>query len=121
MDLDTTKLDSFNKPLLAGFICLSFLDIFTTLLALKFPSFYELNRVAGQFFAMGGTGVLLAIFVKLLPLPALLYWVLSNNQRRPLFTRMGKVAATVALVYGDVFYFYVVALNNVPTLLTAIH
>lgn len=116
MEMNIARFDSLNKPLLAGFVCLSFLDIFTTMIAMQFPSFYELNRVASQFFGMGGAGLALAFLVKLLPLPAMFYFVLDGSRTHPLMTRIGKISVTVALVYGNLFYFYVVALNNVPTL-----
>lgn len=120
MSLGLERLDNFLWPLFIAFICLNFLDIYTTSFAMSSPLvFYERNLIAARLFAMSFEGFLVAFLVKFAPLLPLFYAVFVKDSRNkyPYQIRLVKVGAIVALVGGDVFYAIVVLLNNIPVLL----
>ncbi|MDG6922072.1 MAG: hypothetical protein JRN67_02115 [Nitrososphaerota archaeon] len=118
--LSLQRLNDIVWPLYVGFICLNFLDIFTTSIAMSNPLvFQERNILAARLFAMNFQGFLFALILKFSPAFPLFYAVfLGDPQNKHAHQiRLIKVAAIFALVVGDLFYIWVVLLNNIPVLL----
>ncbi|MEM3186081.1 MAG: hypothetical protein QXQ39_05295 [Conexivisphaerales archaeon] len=60
--LSMSKMNDILWPLYVSFVCLSFLDVYSTILALSSStSFHELNPIAGPLFGMQLPGLLLAL------------------------------------------------------------
>ncbi|MGI0091227.1 MAG: DUF5658 family protein [Nitrososphaerales archaeon] len=122
--LDIEKLDNLLWPLYIGFICLNFLDIYTTSIALGSAQqiFQEHNLLAAKLFAMSTEGFLFALVIKFAPAFPLFYVVFLKDdaQKHSYQVRLVKVSALAALIVGDAFYIVVVLFNNIPVLLSGI-
>ncbi len=119
--LDLQKLDNILWPLYIAFICLNFLDIYTTSLALgNSLVFQERNILAARLFAMNFQGFVLALLVKFAPTFPLFYAVFVGDSKSHggYQIRLIKVSAIAALIVGDAFYVWVVLFNNIPTLVS---
>jgi hypothetical protein len=126
--LNLSKLDNILWPLCIAFICLNFLDLYTTTLALYTTTvnlsnplvFQERNILASRLFAMNFQGFLFALLIKFAPAFPLLYAVFLRDPKNTHAHQIGliKVSAIAALMIGDAFYVWVVLLNNVPVLLS---
>ena len=119
--LDLRKIDDILWPLYIAFICLNFLDLYTTSLALSNALvFQERNILAARLFAMNFQGFLFALLIKFAPTFPLFYAVfLGDPENKHAYQiRLIKVAAVAALIVGDAFYVWVVLLNNIPVLLS---
>ena len=122
MAFDVGTLERFAWPLFVGFICLNFLDVYTTTLAFNFgPLFHEENPLAAALFDRQFQGYLLALTFKYLPMLPLFYIVFSRDRsgEHQMQIRMVKLAAVIALAAADIFLFYVVGINNLQALLSA--
>jgi hypothetical protein len=119
MSLNLHFLDKVLLPLYAAFLCLDFLDVYSTLMALKSSfNFKELNPIASALFSMRFDGFLLAIAFKYLPAIPLFYlvFVKDSQDRHPFQIRLVRFVALVALVAVDALLGYIVAWNNIPAL-----
>jgi hypothetical protein len=120
MSLNLTFLDKVLVPLYAAFLCLDFLDVYSTLLAMKSSfDFRELNPIASALFSMRFDGFLIAIAFKYLPAIPLFFlvFVRDSSGRHAFQIRMLRFVALVVLVAVDGLLGYIVAWNNIPTLL----
>jgi hypothetical protein len=121
MSLNIGLIEKLLIPLYAGFLCLDFLDVYSTLLALKTTTmdFHELNPIASTLFSMRFDGFLIAMVFKYLPAIPLFYlvFVKDHDNKHPFEIRLIRFVALVALVAIDVYLGYVVAWNNIPTLM----
>ena len=123
MKLNVEFLNKLLWPLFVAFLCLNFLDIYSTALAMTSGSaFYELNRFAAALFKLNFTGYLIAIALKFMPAVPLFYAVFSKDPRNehPIQIRVIKYASLVALIVGDLIYLYIVGVNNLPILLSGV-
>ena len=128
VNLNLSKLDNILWPLYIAFICLNFLDLYTTTLALYTTTislrnplvFQERNILAARLFTMNFQGFLFALLIKFAPAFPLLYAVFLRDPKNThaYQIRLIKVSAIAALIIGDAFYMWVVLLNNVPVLLS---
>lgn len=119
-NLNLKRLDNILWPLYVAFICLNFLDIYTTSIAMSNALvFQERNILAARLFAMNFQGFLFALILKFSPAFPLFYAVFMGDpqNKHAHQIRLIKVAAIFALVVGDLFYVWVVLLNNIPVLL----
>jgi len=119
MSLSLSKLETWSAPMLAALLVLNFVDVLSTLTALKVtPYFVELNPVVSGLLYMGFGGFLIALLLKYAPIIPLLYAVFASDRadRHPLGIRMVKVSAFVVLIAANVFYVYVVGSNLVSLL-----
>ncbi len=117
--LNIRTLNNLLWPLYIGFICLNFLDIYSTLLALNSgEAFRELNPIAAVLFGYRFHGFLIATVFKYLPAIPLFYAVFSGDQRgnRVLEIRLVKFSGLIALIASDIILAYVVGINNIPEL-----
>ena len=124
-NLNLHFLDRVLLPLFATFLCLNFLDVYSTVLAIKSASaldFHELNPIASVLFSMHFNGFLIALFFKYLPAIPLFYAVFARDVhgRHPYEIRLVRFVALVALVAADIYLGYIVAVNNIPTLMAFI-
>jgi len=120
MSLNLGFIDKVLVPLYAAFLCLNFLDVYSTLLAMKSSlDFRELNPIASALFSMRFDGFLIAIVFKYLPAIPLFYLVFARDTsgKHAFQIRMLRFVALVVLVAVDGLLSYVVAWNNIPTLL----
>ena len=120
MSLNLDFLDKVLAPLYVGFLCLDFLDVYSTLLAMKSTfDFHELNPIASALFSMHFEGFLIAIVFKYLPAIPLFYliFVKDSSGRHPFQIRLVRFVGLVALIAADGLLGYIVVWNNVPTLL----
>jgi hypothetical protein len=120
MRFDLGTMQSFLWPLFVAFVCLNFLDVYTTTIAFSFgPLFHEENPIAAALFDGQFRGYLLALVFKYLPMIPLFYlvFVQDGNGEHRLQIRVVKLAALVALAGGDAFLFYIVGINNLHALL----
>ncbi|MGI0079898.1 MAG: hypothetical protein ACRECH_09765 [Nitrososphaerales archaeon] len=123
MKLNVEFLNKLLWPLYVAFVCLNFLDIYSTALAMTSgPAFYELNRFAAALFRLNFTGYLIAVALKFMPEVPLFYAVFSKDPRNEhqVQIRAVKYAALVALIAGDLIYLYIVGVNNLPILLSGV-
>ena len=119
--LNLSKLDNILWPLYIAFICLNFLDLYTTSLALSNALvFQERNVLAARLFAENFQGFLFALLIKFAPTFPLFYVVfLGDPENKHTYQiKLIKVAAIAALIVGDGFYVWVVLVNNIPVLLS---
>ncbi len=109
-------------PLFVAFICLNFLDVYTTTLAFTFgPLFHEMNPIAAGLFGGQFPGYLLALTFKYLPMVPLFYLVfVQGDEKNAVQMRILKLAALVSLVGADALLFYVVGINNLSALLSTV-
>jgi len=118
--LNLHALDSVLWPLLTAYLCLNFLDLYTTSIAIGgSQAFQEYNIIAAKLFSMKFGGFLLAIILKFAPVFPLFYAVFSSDRsgKHHLQIRVIKISALLTLVIGDTFYSAIVLLNNIPVLL----
>ncbi len=123
MKLKVETLDKYLWPLYVAFICLNFLDIYSTALAMTSGStFYELNRFAASLFKLDFGGYLIAVALKFMPAVPLFYAVFCKDPKNehPIQIRTVKYAGLIALIVGDIIYSYVVGVNNIPILLSGV-
>jgi hypothetical protein len=121
MSLNINFLDKVLPPLYAGFLCLDFLDVYSTLLAMKSSfEFHELNPIAAALFGLKFDGFLIAIAFKYLPAIPLFYlvYVRDRSGEHTFQIRLVRFVALVALIAGDGVLGYIVAWNNIPILLS---
>ncbi len=114
MSISPGKLERRLVPMLAVLLILNFLDILSTLVALKAtPYFIELNPVVSGLLYLGFGGFLIALLLKYVPILPLIYAVFAQDSasRHPLGIRMVKIIAFVVLVAANAFYVYVVGSN----------
>jgi len=119
MSLNIKVLNSMLWPLFIGYLCLSFLDVYSTVLALKVgPIFYERNPIAATLFGMQFRGFLIAMLLKYLPAIPLFYLVFLKDplDLHPYEVRLVKFGALCALCAADIYLLYVVGVNNIPQL-----
>ena len=119
--INLSGLDDVLWVLYIFFLCLNFLDIFSTSLALGIQSaFQENNILAARLFSMNWQGFLLALILKFSPAFPLFFMVFLKDfgSKYSFQVRIVKVAALFALFFGDSFYVIVVLLNNIPQLIS---
>ena len=101
-------------------MCLDFLDVYSTLLAMKSSfEFHELNPIASALFSMKFDGFLIAIAFKYLPAIPLFYlvYVRDSSGEHSFQIRLVRFVGLVSLIAADGVLGYIVAWNNVPILL----
>ena len=121
MQFDLATLQKIAWPLFIGFVCLNFLDVYTTTLAFNFgPLFHEENPLAAAFFDQRFQGYMLALAFKYLPVIPFFYlvFVQSKPGKHEVQIRTLKLATVVALAGADILLFYVVGINNLQALLS---
>ena len=114
MSFDLAKVNRRLVILLSVFVTLSFLDILTTLVALRLgPPFVELNPIASGLFRLDFPGFVTALTRKYKPvIPLADATVLRADGRREVVLRVVKVSALIALVAADIIYLAVVGSNS---------
>lgn len=119
-NINVNKINNILWPLFVAFICLNFLDIYTTSIALSNPSvFWERNILAARLFTSYFGGFLFAVVIKFAPALPLSYAVfVGDSQKYRYQVRIVKVSALAALAVGVAFYCIVVLFNNIPVLLS---
>lgn len=120
MSLNIGLIEKALIPLYVAFLCLDFLDVYSTLLALNATiDFRELNPIASTLFSLKFDGFLIAMVLKYLPAIPLFYLVFVKDpeNKHPFDIRLVRFVALVALVAIDIYLGYVVAWNNIPTLM----
>jgi len=120
MSLNMDVMNKILLPLFVAYLCLDFLDVYSTLLALNTGLFGELNPIASTLFSLHFGGFLVAMLFKYLPAIPLFYLVFARDKhnRHPFEIRLVRFSAVVALFAADGLLGYVVAWNNIPTLIT---
>jgi Domain of unknown function (DUF5658) len=121
MSLNLDLLDKILAPLYATFLCLDFLDVYSTLLAMKSSfDFRELNPIAAALFSMKFEGFLIAIAFKYLPAIPLFYlvYVRDSSGKHTFQIRLVRFVGLVSLIAADGLLGYIVAWNNIPILLS---
>lgn len=121
MSLNLEFLDKVVVPLYVIFLCLDFMDVYSTLLAMKSTlEFHELNPIASALFSMKFDGFLLAMVFKYLPAIPLFYLVYArdNSGLHYFEIRLARFVGFVCLVAADGFLGYIVIWNNIPILLS---
>ena len=118
MSLDMELMNKMLLPLFVAYLCLDFLDVYSTLLALSTGLFGELNPIASALFSLHFGGFLIAVTFKYLPAIPLFYLVFARDKydRHPFQIRLVRFSAVVALIAADGLLGYIVAWNNIPTL-----
>lgn len=120
LSFEPQALDRWLLPLLMGLICLNFLDVYTTVIALGTSSlFRELNPIAAPLLELWPQGFLLALALKYLPILPLAYICFARDDQNshPVAIRVVKLSGLCALVAANALMFYVVFINNIPMLL----
>jgi heme A synthase len=120
MSLNLHFLEKVLLPLYAAFLCLDFMDVYSTLLAMKSSfDFRELNPIASALFSLHFNGYLLAIAFKYLPAIPLFYLVFAKDRSgtRAFEIRLLRFVGLVSLVAADGVLGYIVVWNNLPALL----
>jgi len=120
MSLNLNFFDKVLPPLYVAFLCFDFLDVYSTLLAMKSSfDFHELNPIASALFSMRFEGFLLAVAFKYLPAIPLFYlvYVRDSSGLHPFEIRLVRFVGLVALIAADCLLGYIVAWNNIPILL----
>jgi hypothetical protein len=100
--------------LLSVLVTLCFLDVLTTLVALRLgPPFVELNPIASDLFRLDFPGFVVALTLKYIPIVPLAYaTALRTDGRRAVALRVVKVSALITLVAADILYLAVVGSNS---------
>ncbi len=117
--LNLRSLNNLLWPLYIAFVCLNFLDVYSTLVAIDASSFFrELNPIASALFGLRFNGFLMATAFKYLPAIPLFYTVFASDSsgRHAFEIRLIKFTGLVALIASDILLVYVVGLNNIPEL-----
>ena len=112
MSLNLSFIDKVLVPLYAAFLCLDFLDVYSTLLAMRSSfDFRELNPIASALFSMRFDGFLIAIVFKYLPAIPLFYmgFARDSSGTHAFQVRMLRFIGLVVLVAVDGLLSYVVA------------
>lgn len=120
MNMDLRFLDKVLLPLFVAFLCLDFLDVYSTLLAIRSAfDFHELNPIASNLFSMRFNGFLIAIVFKYLPAIPLFYLVFARDpmNNHAFEIRLIRFMGLVVLVGADALLSFIVIVNNIPTLL----
>jgi hypothetical protein len=119
MSLNMEVMNKLLLPLFVAYLCLDFLDVYSTLLALNTGQFGELNPIASTLFSLHFGGFLVAMLFKYLPAIPLFYLVFARDKhnRHPFEIRLVRFCAVVTLIAADSLLSYVVAWNNIPTLI----
>ena len=123
MQFDIATLQKFAWPLFTAFVCLNFLEVYTTTLAFNFgPLFHEENPLAAALFDKQFQGYVLALVFKYLPILPLFYLVFVQDKhgKHQLEIRMVKLAVVITLAAADLFLLYVVGINNLHALLATV-
>ena len=121
MSLNLNLVEKILLPLFVTYLCLEFLDVYSTMLAIRNSLiFHELNPIASDLFSMRFGGFMLAMVFKYLPGVPLFYavFVRDPENKHPFGLRMARFVALVSLVSIDAVLLYIVGWNNVPTLFT---
>ncbi len=107
------RLNKYVFVLLTPYLILNFLDVATTLYAMQFPQFRELNPLAAALFGDQFLGFVVALAFKYSPAFVLTYIAFANDKSsaHPVGIRVAKLSALVVLVAGNAFYVYVVGSN----------
>jgi hypothetical protein len=119
MQFNIGALENIAWVLLIGFVCLTFLDVYVTTLAMTYgSSFHELNPLASKLFSLQYEGYLVALALKYLPLIPMFYIVFAKDTsgNHEVQIRVIKFTAVVALAGADIFLFYVVGIHNLQSL-----
>ncbi len=106
--------------LLAIFVFLSALDVFTTRTAMNvLPSFHEFNVLAASLFHNQVEGLLVAVvLLKAVPVVVILYALfLKEKNHHSHQVRAVKLGVSIALILFNIFYGYVVLFNNLVLLM----
>src|ERR1700741_684804 len=103
MSLNISFMEKLLLPLYVAYLCLDFLDVYSTLLAMRSDLFQELNPIASALFSLRFEGFLIAIAFKYLPAIPLFFlvFVKDPHNRHPMEIRLVRFAALVALVAVD--------------------
>ena len=120
---EVSTLEKYAWPLLVGFICLNFLDVYQTTLAMtQGAAFHEENPLAAMFFDRQFQGYLTAIAFKYLPLIPFFFLVFVRDRTGVHGTQIKtlKFAAIVALAGANVYLVYVVGIHNLQSLLALV-
>ena len=119
MGLNIELMNKVLLPLFIAYLCLDFLDVYSTLLALKTNIFQELNPIASTLFSLHFGGFLIAIAFKYLPAIPLFFlvFVRDPDDRHPFQIRLLRFVALVSLIAADGLLTYIVVWNNIPILL----
>ena len=120
MSLSLNLIERALPPLYVAFLCLDFLDVYSTLLAMKSSfDFHELNPIASALFSLKFEGFLIAIAFKYLPAIPLFYlvYVRDSSGTHPFQIRLVRFVGLVSLIAADGLLGYIVAWNNIPILL----
>ena len=120
MSLNLSFFDRVLPPLYVAFLCLDFMDVYSTLLAMKSSfEFHELNPIAADLFSLRFEGFLIAVAFKYLPAIPLFYlvYVRDSAGAHPFEIRLVRFVGLVALVAADGLLGYIVVWNNIPILL----
>jgi hypothetical protein len=114
MSFDLAMVNRRLVILLSVMVTLCFLDVLTTLVALKLgPPFVELNPIASNLFRLDFPGFVTALTLKYIPILPLAYaTALRTDGRRVVVLRVVKVSALIALVAADIIYLAVVGSNS---------
>jgi Domain of unknown function (DUF5658) len=120
MGLNMRVMNDLLWPLFVGYLCLNFLDVYMTTLAMNFgPLFHELNPLAAALFDRQFQGYLLALTLKYLPVIPIFYVVFARDRGggHQFGLRLVKFSVLIALVGADALLFYVVGIHNALSLL----
>jgi hypothetical protein len=119
MSLNLERMEKALLPLYIAYLCLDFLDVYSTLLALRTDLFKELNPIASTLFSLHFNGFLIAVAFKYLPAIPLFYLIFVKDTagRHPFEIRVLRFAALVTLISAVGLLSYIVAWNNIPTLI----
>jgi hypothetical protein len=114
MSFDLAMVNKRLIILLSVMVTLCFLDVLTTLVALKLgPPFVELNPIASSLFRLDFPGFVTALTLKYIPILPLAYaTALRTDGKRVVVLRVVKVSALIALVAADIIYLAVVGSNS---------
>jgi Domain of unknown function (DUF5658) len=120
MALDMRVMNDLLWPLFIAYLCLNFLDVYMTTLAMNFgPLFHELNPLAAALFDLQFQGYLLALALKYLPVVPIFYVVFARDKdgTHQFGLRVVKFSVLIALVGADALLLYVVGIHNLQSFL----
>jgi Domain of unknown function (DUF5658) len=120
MGLNMSVMNDLLWPLFIAYLCLNFLDVYMTTLAMNFgPLFHELNPLAAALFDRQFQGYLLALTLKYLPVIPIFYVVFATDRdgSHPFGLRIVKFSVLIALIGANALLFYVVGIHNLESLL----
>jgi len=114
MSFDLATVNRRLVILLSVLVTLCFLDVLTTLVALRLgPPFVELNPIASDLFRLDFPGFIVALTLKYIPIVPLAYvTALRTDGRRAVALRVVKVSALITLIAADILYLAVVGSNS---------